>query len=428
MTMPPDRYSWRLQAPIYGMAFFFGPLQMIATTAVALFVAGLISIQLPFLIAFILASRQILTVCLSIHGGALMDQFGMRRIVIIFGLIGAAMALVYPLLPAAFGLTWGDAPSHDISLWFIAAIVCLQMVFGYTEGTSWIGVQALVSQRFKGQPSYAGRMTFSARIGGILGPPVFGVVWDGGGLWGGFAFIAGWILCGAAATLFVPEHHGAPPIEPEPAKTSAPRRAQMMPKASDYAQTFRLLLVPAVAMVIMATVLRQTGSGVQGSFYVVWLDKEIGLSGTLIGTLLGVSNTASALAALTTGFWARHIGTHWALILTIGMSIIGVAVVPALGNVYVLLMLAICIRGMGQGINLPMMITILGRNVPVNLLGRVTAMRIAFNRGGGALVPLGMGALAELVGIANSFYIIGAGGIVMLAMLGFWVARTPDFR
>jgi predicted MFS family arabinose efflux permease len=241
-------------------------------------------------------------------------------------------------------------------------------------------------------------------------------------------FISGWILCGAATTLFVPEQHGAAAIEPDPVKTSATRRAQMMPKASDYAETFRLLLVPAVAMVIIATVLRQTGSGVQGSFYVVWLDKEIGLSGTLIGALLGVSNMASALAALTAGFWARHIGTHWALILTIGMSIVGVAVVPALGDVYVLLMLAICIRGIGQGINLPMMITILGRNVAVNLLGRVTAMRIAFNRGGGALVPLGMGALAELVGIGNSFYIIGAGGIVLLGMLSFWVARVPDFR
>jgi MFS family permease len=428
VTLSPEQYPWRLQGAIYAMAFFFGPLQMIANTAVALFIVGLISTDLPLLIALILASRHILTVCLSIYGGALMDQFGMRRIVFLFGLVGGATALAYPLLPSLFGLTWGAATTQDISLWFIAVMVCLQMVFGYTEVTSWIGVQALVSQRFKGHPVFAGRMTFSARIGGILGPPLFGLIWDAGGPWGGFAFIAGWILCGAAVVLLVSEDPGAPPMEPEIAKTSAQRRAQVMPKASDYAQTFRTLLVPAVAMVIMVTVLRQTGSGVQGSFYIVWLDKEIGLSGTLIGALLGVSNTASALAALSTGFWVRHMGTHWILILTIGMSIVGVAVVPLLGDVYVLLMIAICVRGMGQGLNLPMMITILARNVPMNLLGRVTAMRIAFNRGGGALVPLGMGALAELVGIANSFFIIGATGIIMLAVLSVWVARSPYFQ
>ncbi len=160
----------------------------------------------------------------------------------------------------------------------------------------------------------------------------------------------------------------------------------------------------------------------------VWLDKEIGLSGMLIGTLLATANTVSAVAALCTGLLARRIAAHWLLIVSVGMAIIGVAIVPTLGDVYVLLMIAAGLRGAGQGINLPMMIAILARNVPLNLLGRVTAMRIAFNRGGGALVPLGMGALAELVGIANGFYIIGVGGIVLLGLLSVWVARTPDFR
>ncbi|MEE8563126.1 MAG: MFS transporter, partial [Alphaproteobacteria bacterium] len=195
-----------------------------------------------------------------------------------------------------------------------------------------------------------------------------------------------------------------------------------------FGQTLRLLLIPAVALVIMLTVLRQAGSGLHSSFYVVWLDKEIGLSGTLIGGLLATANVASALVALSTGFFARHFAAHWLLIVTIGMAIVGTAIVPALGDVYVLLMIAICIRGIGQGLNLPMMITILAENVPVGLQGRITALRVAFNRGGGALVPLAAGAIAEIVGIGNSFYIIGATGVIMLAMLGAWVARSPDFH
>ena len=428
MTPPAETYSWRLQGAVYGTAFFFGPMQILAPMVAALFVASLISIELPFLIAFILASRQILTVSLSIYSGALMDQFGTRRIVIIFALIGAVAALIYPLLPAAFDYSTGGIDPRNPAWLFVAAIICAQMIAGYAEGTSWIGIQTLVSQLFRGHPTYAGRMTFSARIGGIIGPLVMGTVWDGWGVWGGFGFLSFWVFCGAIAALFMPEIDGdMKPGTEKQAAEAAPKAAVKL-RASDYAQTFRLLLVPAVALVIMVTVIRQTGSGIQSSFYIVWLDKEIGLTGTLIGTLLATANSVSAVAALSTGLLARRFAAHWLLIVTIGMAITGVAIVPAFGDIYVLLMIAAGIRGAGQGVNLPMMITIMARNVPMNLLGRVTAMRTTFNRGGGALVPLGMGALAELVGIANGFYIIGGAGIVLLGLLSIWVARTPDFQ
>ena len=181
-------------------------------------------------------------------------------------------------------------------------------------------------------------------------------------------------------------------------------------------------------MVILVTMMRQTGSGVQSSFYVVWLDKEIGLTGTIIGSLISASSAASAIAALATGTLVRRYAIHWLLITTIGISIVGIAVTPALGDIYVLLLIFMCLRGVGQGLNLPLMITILARKVAPALHGRVTAMRISFNRLGGVAVPLAMGALAEMVGIANSFYIIGVAGILMLAPLSLWVARSPAFK
>jgi predicted MFS family arabinose efflux permease len=271
-------------------------------------------------------------------------------------------------------------------------------------------------------------MTFIARIGGIVGPLCIGAAWDGWGPWGGFGFLALWILCGVIAALFLPKTHNAAPAGAGTGAVEAPRPAEIMPKASDYAATLRLLVVPAVAMVIMVTMMRQTGSGVQSTFYVIWLDKEIGLSGILIGILLSASSAASAFAALTVGPLTRRYTTHWLLIVTIAISIVGIAVTPALGDFYILLLIVICARGVGQGLNLPLMITILARNVPRDVLGRVTAMRISFNRLGGAVVPLVMGALAEIVGIANSFYIVGAVGMAMLAVLAIWVARSPSFR
>ena len=59
--------------------------------------------------------------------------------------------------------------------------------------------------------------------------------------------------------------------------------------------------------------------------------------------------------------------------------------------------------------------------------GRVAALRISFNRLGGALVPLAMGALAEVIGLEAAFYVIGAAGLVLVALLAVWVASAPAF-
>ena len=196
----------------------------------------------------------------------------------------------------------------------------------------------------------------------------------------------------------------------------------------NYKSTFQLLLIPAVAMVIMVTMMRQTGSGVQTSFYVIWLREEIQLSGSLIGLLIGCANATSALAALSVGGLTKVIKDHWLLIITIAISIIFIAVTPILGDLFPLLLIAICCRGIGQGLNLPLMMLILSRNVGSSFQGRVTAMRVSFNRFGGMCVPPIMGGLAQLFGLANSFYIVGIFGVVALICLSIWVSRSEKIN
>ena len=91
-------------------------------------------------------------------------------------------------------------------------------------------------------------------------------------------------------------------------------------------------------------------------------------------------------------------------------------------------MMAICLRGAAQGLNLPLMMTIMARNVGLNLQARVTALRITFNRFGGMIIPPIMGGLAELFGLGNSFYIIGGAGLLGILLLSIWVARSPSFK
>ena len=203
-------------------------------------------------------------------------------------------------------------------------------------------------------------------------------------------------------------------------------RRSVLPKLSDYVTTFRLLALPAVALVITCTFMRQTGSGIQNSFYGVWL-KEIGFTASTIGFLLGLSNGVSALAALTVGWVSERVSRHWLLIGMTILAVTAIAITPLLGSL-VTLAVFIGLRGFGQGYNFPLMLTISSQAVGPHLQGRVAALRISFNKFGGSLVPLIMGAIAEFVGLRSAFFLVGVVGVVALTGLGVWATRSPAFR
>ena len=290
----------------------------------------------------------------------------------------------------------------------------------------------------KGHPVYAGRMTFVARVGGFLGPPAIGYAWDYWGPWGGFGFLAIWIFGGMIAASFLPDTREATRSSRDDAAAlkEANETDATPKKQSSYGETLRLLLIPAVAMVIMVTVMRQTGSGVQSSFYVVWLGEHVGISGSMIGWLIGAANGASAIAALCTGPLMKRYAAHWLLILMVTISVAAIAITPLFGTnfgtlLFLALLFGICVRGFAQGLNLPLMMVILSRNVAPHLQGRVTALRISFNRFGGLLVPPGMGALADMEavgGLANAFYIVGIAGVIALGLVAVWVRFSPSFK
>jgi MFS family permease len=408
-----------------------------ASTIVALLVVALIDKNLALLIGVILASRQFLTVTLSVYSGTLMDNFGTKRVIIAFGVAGVLSALAYPAISMVLGVEVG-ASLQNPGMALILAVIFVQMISGWSEATAWIGSQTLVGQLMKGHPVYAGRMTFVARLGGFLGPPAIGYAWDFWGPWGGFGFLAVWIVGGMIAASFLPDTRAATQESRDDAeKSEEPDAEDVTPaKQSNYGQTLRLLLIPAVAMVIMVTVMRQTGSGVQSSFYVVWLSEHVGIQGSTIGWLIGAANGASAIAALCTSPLMKRYSAHWLLILMVTVSVIAIAVTPLFGTTFsTLLFMAllggICVRGFAQGLNLPLMMIILSRNVAPHLQGRVTALRISFNRFGGLLVPPGMGALADMEivgGLANAFYIVGIAGVIALGVLSLWVLFSPSFN
>jgi len=411
-----DKKPVALQAAVYAVALFTGSPFIMLSVIMPLWALELGSS--PLVIGLIISSRQVLVITMAVHSGALLDRFGPKIMIILMATIGAFTMALFPIFPV------------------LAVILVLQMISGFTEATTWIGAQTLVGRLLGGRPIYAGRMTASARVGCIIGPWVVGLIWQFLGADIAFWFMAGWIFMGGATAMLLPKSEIAVAVPttvadsvdraPAPQRPAPQRRRSILPSFSDYGTTFRLLLLPAVALVIAVTFMRQTGSGIQSSFYGVWL-KQIGFEAGAIGLLLGISNAASAVMALTTGTLTRRFSEHQLLILATMLSIAAIAITPLLSG-FALLAVAISLRGVGQGLNFPLMLAIASRAVGQHLQGRVVALRITFNRFGGAIVPLAMGVLVEFVGLEYAFYVIGIVGLVLLGLLGVWTSRSPEFE
>ena len=191
----------RVQAPVYALAFCYGNVMPMTAVVVPLWALELTTS--PLMIGLVVASRQFLVVTLSIYGGALLDRAAPKRVILALAAVAAAGFALYPVLP------------------FVWAAVLLQMVSGFAETTNWIGAQALFGRVLKGRPVYAGRLTAAARVGGFFGPLLVGFAWQYTGPTGAFLCLAGWVMAGAVAALFLPAV--APAGTPRPG-AAAPRR------------------------------------------------------------------------------------------------------------------------------------------------------------------------------------------------------------
>ncbi len=397
-----DHVPWRIQGAVYACGMFNGPMYHIVSVIMPLWAVMLGAS--PLMIGVVIGSRQVLPMLFAIHGGALMDRLGTRRMLVAFGLIGMATPVLFPMFP------------------WVGAAIALQMISGLAESINWIGAQALVGQAMKGHPTYAGRLSFALRMGNLSAPPLIGAAWDLLGPWGAFGFLSLWVGGGLIAALVLPAGTGMSQIA---ATQTRHTWRDLVPRLSDYIAALRLLAIPAILLVMASTVLRHSGTAIQGSFYVVYLE-QIGITGTSIGLLLGAFGVVGALGSLTPGMLARFIPTHWLLIAATLGSIAFMAVTPLLGT-FALLLIAIGLRGGVQGASMTLMISITAQSAGTGAQGKAVAVRITANRFTSMLVPVIMGAVVEAVGLENGFFIIGGVAVAATLMIALWVARSPAF-
>lgn len=392
----------------YGVGFAGNGVAMMLKVVVPLWA---IQLQLsPSQIGIVIGIAGLLPTLLAIHGGVLMDRLGTKRVTMAFGLTTALMCPLYPVFP------------------LFAAVVILQLITGLTSTMVWVGAQSLIVRFTKGKTSLIARFSVAARMGTLLGPVTVGAIWDLAGPWGAFFFAGAAGLLVLIALTKVPETGEAGRTAGRTAARPArPKLRDLIPNRRDYARAFAMLAMPAVALVIVMTVLRNSSTGIQTSFYIVYL-KEVGFLGTVIGILIGISEGAGMFGALMAGWWEKFFRPHWVLIGFVVMSLACVAITPILGGILVLLIIATTGRGYAQGLTQPVIFGVLSRAVGQDVQGASIGLRTTFNRLSSVVVPFGMGFIADWVGLVNSFYVLGAILIGCCGVVALLVRRIPDFR
>jgi predicted MFS family arabinose efflux permease len=388
----------RVQCAVYVSGYLSTSMQNMAGLLIPLWVVLTLDPS-AFIVGIILGARHILPTLLSIHGGAMMDHLGAKRVMMVFAILSLFVHLIYPLAP------------------WIWVVIILQMLGGLATTMSWMGAQTLIGQVMKGDATHSGRLGSAALIGNLTVPPIVGAAWDYFGAWGGFLTMSLW-----AAGLFFAAFI-------LPASSSVLSRAgdrlsawDFIPRASSYLEAFALLSIPAIAVVVMVSTLRNTTYAIRGTFYVVYLD-SINFTGTEIGFLMSAAGALGAGAALLVGRLSRVMKPVILLFATVAGTIIFISLPPLMGTFWQLMILA-GLWGASAGLSMPLMFSIMAKAADSQSQGKGVGLRITANRLGATVLPVIMGAVADLSGIGNSFLIIGAAMLVSLGGVALYARRV----
>ncbi len=400
------KIPWRIQIGVYGAAAFSNTMPNMGWVIVPVWL--LLQGVPDWLIGITIGCRHIGPMLLAIHGGAVIDRMGARRVMIFLAIIGAVTPFLYPITP------------------FIWAIIILQLVTGLVDSLGWVGAQTLVSKVMKGDATYTGRMSFCTRLGLLIGPAISGVAWDHLGPWGGFGLIGFWSTGILFSVFLLPadiDHH---PVSDTSERDKGLSMGILTPRLSDYVTAFKLLALPTICFVMAMSLLRHLGGGIQASFYGVHL-KDIGISATTIGLLISVNGAFGLIGSLSAAPLQRYFRPHILLLFLVIGSIVFVAITPLLGDQVIALVLASGVRGWAMAASLVFLISMIARYTPTDMQGKAMGLRVTLNQMTWFAVPIVMGFVAEIFGREISFYVIGVAAITLVALMGLWAAWRKAF-
>jgi MFS family permease len=418
---------------IYGVGTFSTTTHFMLMVIVPIWALVNLGIQEGLLLGIVLGCRPALPLFLSIHAGNMMDKIGTRRVLMVFALLSLVTPFLYPAFP------------------FIGALIVIQLLSGLCDSIGWLGAQTLVGQVMKGRTSYASKLGAVIRIGHMIGPPAVGALWDFSGPWAAFSLVGVSGLGFVISVLMLPPVSGSGESDPASQTPAArPTLKDVLPRASDYAASFRLLSVPAIAITVMIGMMVHVGNNIQSTFYIVWLDQYVGIPATLIGLLFSFASIAAAIGSLIAIPLRRRFKPYWLLWFVVFIALILISITPLLSTApvqgtvkytlawfveispliasYIGFVIILSLRSVLNGVHQPLVITLMLRNVGPNEKGRAIGLRGTMNRVTSMVGPLVLGALAGAIGLEYGFYVIGVISTIVMLLLGWKMLKHPEIH
>ena len=376
---------------VYATGFFSLGIQPMNALLVPLWAVALNAP--PALLGLAVSAVSLLPILLSISSGALVDELGSKRVLLLCATVMALLAPLYPLIPSIY------------------ALIGLQLLFGIMQSMAWIASQTLlVGSKVQAQKPHAGTYSFASNLGTFIGPLLLGVLWDHLGPTGAFSAVSVWSGLLLLVTFLLPA------AEPDGTVVQQTRFIQqLLPNWRDYRKAFSLLAIPTVVIVMYGTFLRLSSSAIRGSFYLVYLE-QLKFSATVISLLYSSIALASIFSPLFIRSFHRFLSSYQLLFLAGILAILPLCLVPLFEQFWPILGLSL-LTGFGVGLTLPLLISLLSQAVNPAEQGLAAGLREMFNRLAATSLPFGFGVLVEGVGLQASFLIVAV--LLLLPMAGF---------
>ncbi|MEX0705856.1 MAG: MFS transporter, partial [Nitriliruptoraceae bacterium] len=334
-------------------------------------------------LGMIAGSYALLSLFLAIPTGRWVDRWGEPR----FLTLGA-------LLVMASG-AWLTQISS------LALLAAATATLGFGHLTMMVGMQTIMSNG--GDPAHRdariGAMTVVAAVAFVVGPGLAGFVAEAP--WGGLItiFAATGVLgaVGAALALSV---WIRPPASHE--VRSAPQEARE-PALRAIGSTLR---VPGVLQAMIASMAALASADIVIAFLPAYGEAN-GIAVSTVGLLLSVFSAAAMASRATVVHLLRWFGHR--LLLTLCVALFGVTLaLVATTTVPLAIGILLFIGGFANGLAQPLTLSWIAGRIPPRNRGIAIGIRLSGNRAAQFVIPIGVGALAGLMGLGLIFVTLAA--------------------
>lgn len=321
-------------------------------------------------------------------------------------LLSVPLGRVIDRIGARWAFVAGAGGSAVVILGFVAspvvwALFLCQALLGVTRPLGWVGSQTYVAalDAKAGGAAHTGRFSFVSNLGQIVGPLAVGAVAGVAGYRSAFlvlvVYAAGCVLIGLAL-----------PNLPE-------ARVPQGSAAATLGETWGLLRERRIQVAMMLTFVRLWIPNVFTAFFPLFLVTG-GLAVGLAGSVVSAMGVTATIVTLLTGRLSRHLTAELLTAIALGCGALGLAIAPLAAGWPLVYLPAIGV-GIGQGLSLPLLITIVSGAAPPGRRGLALGLRSSVNQTAATVGPMIGGPVIQALGVGLGFPLSAAVAFTLLA-------------